>query len=281
MKYVHVRFQFEPLSDIAGDLLSAELGEIGFESFVSDNDGIDAYVPKKDFSTDRIDDVIKDFMLDVSINYWFEGVDDVNWNEEWEKHYFQPIVIDDKCCIRSTFHKVDKAYDYEILIDPKMAFGTGHHQTTSLMIKTMLSLDLKGKTVLDMGCGTAVLAILASMMGATDITAIDIESWAYENALENAKLNHTDNIRVYNGDIDLLTNQMFDVILANINRNVLLNHIPQYSKHLNNKGLLLMSGFYEADIPVIKAKAEQNGLSFVEYKEQDHWVAVTFCNDQK
>ncbi|MGI6074131.1 MAG: 50S ribosomal protein L11 methyltransferase [Fermentimonas sp.] len=281
MKYVHVRFQFEPLSEIAGDLLSAELGEIGFESFVSDNECLDAYVPKKDFSTERIDNLIKDFMLDVSITYTFEDVDDVNWNEEWEKHYFQPIVIDDKCCIRSTFHKVDKTYDYEILIDPKMAFGTGHHQTTSLMIKTMLSLDLKDKSVLDMGCGTAVLAILASMKGAADITAIDIESWAYDNALENAKLNHTDNIKVLHGDIDLLTNEMFDVILANINRNVLLDHIPHYAKHLNNTGLLLMSGFYEADIPVIRAKAEECGLSFADHKELDHWVAVTFCNDQK
>ncbi len=277
MKYILVQFNCNPGNEIITDVLSANLGEIGFESFVETDKGLDAYIPSQYLSIESIDEIISNFLLDVSIEYSYSEIEDINWNEEWEKNYFQPIVIDNRCCVHSSFHKPDQEYEYEILIDPKMAFGTGHHQTTSLMMKEVLALDLKNKTLLDHGCGTAVLAILASMKGASDIIATDIDKWAYENALENVKLNNAKNIKVLHGDIFILSEEKFDVILANINRNVLLNEISKYSQLLNDGGTLIMSGFYDDDIPAIKKKAEAFGFTYKGYSEKDKWIAVSFC----
>lgn len=274
MKYVEVDFICNPNSETITDVLALQLSDIEFDSFVKTDAGMLAYVPEKNFSPDAIDHLLQNFLLDAEISYSFEMIEDTNWNEEWEKFYFQPIVFENKCIVHSSFHQPGGDYDYRILIDPKMAFGTGHHQTTGLMLEEILSMDLRGKTVLDMGCGTAVLAILVSMRGASEVTAIDIDEWAYNNALENIRLNHISNINVLLGDAGLLEKGRFDAIFANISRNILLQDIPAYAKVLNPGGKLVMSGFYKEDIPVILEKSEQNGLTFRHFSEKDNWVAV-------
>lgn len=275
MRYIEVYFNLDADKEFVADVLSAQLGELGFESFVSVNNGLKAYVPQPRFSEQELQHLIDNFILDADISYSFNLLEDKNWNEEWEKHYFQPIVIENKCVIHSSFHHIDKPFEYRILIDPKMSFGTGHHQTTGLILKEILSMDLSGKSVLDMGCGTAVLAILASLKGAGPITAIDIDEWAYNNALENVRLNDTNNVEVLLGGAELLGSQTYDVIFANINRNILLQYIPAYTRVLNNSGILIMSGFYKEDIPVIRAKSEENGLAFHHASDMDNWAAVT------
>lgn len=276
MKYIEVSFNCNPASEDIYDAISASIATIGFESFVQSDNLLLAYIDSTQFSTNAIDDFISNFPLDVNISYTFKEIEDKNWNEEWEKHFFEPIVFENKCIIHSSFHNVQGDYEYKILIDPKMAFGTGHHQTTSLMIRNILGSDFINKTVLDMGCGTAVLAILASMRGAKHITAIDIDKWAYENAIENVKLNIIENINIQLGGAELLGNEKFDIILANINRNILLEDIPHYVNVLNDGGTLIASGFYEEDIPMISNKCIENKLSFKNYFEQDNWVAVVY-----
>ena len=200
-----------------------------------------------------------------------------NWNEEWEKNFFQPIVIGDRCCIHSTFHKDTPKTEYEILIDPQMAFGTGHHETTSSIISELLEADLKGKSVLDMGCGTSILAILASMRGANPVTAIDIDDWCVNNSKDNIALNHIHNITVELGDANLLKGRKaFDVIIANINRNILLADLPHYAACMHPGSEIFMSGFYIQDIPFIREKAESLGMEFVHHREKNNWAAVKF-----
>lgn len=274
MKYVEVDFTCNPNSETVTDVLAAQLSDIEFESFVQSDSGLLAYVQESRFSIEKIDVLLRNFLLDAKIDYSFKTIEDKNWNEEWEKNYFQPIVFENRCIIHSSFHQPDGDYGYRILIDPKMAFGTGHHQTTGLILREILSMDLQDRSVLDMGCGTAVLAILASMRGANPITAIDIDEWAYHNAMENVQLNNISNINVLFGGAELLGVETFDVIFANINRNILLQNIPSYAKVLNPGGKFIMSGFYKEDIPSIREKCEQNGLKYLYFSEMDNWVAV-------
>lgn len=274
MRYIEVTFYSSPFSEDIYDALAADLANIGFESFVQTDNTLLAYINSALFSSVLIEKTIENFVLDVEIKFSFKPIEDKNWNEEWEKNFFNPIIIEDKCIIHSSFHIPQDKYDYQILIDPKMSFGTGHHQTTGLMIKEILDNKIEGKTVLDMGCGTAILAILASMRGAKHITAIDIDEWAFENALENVQLNIITNIDVKLGAASLLGGETYDIILANINRNILLEDIPSYTKVLNEGGKLIMSGFYDKDIPVISKKCLENGLVFNHYIEKDHWVSV-------
>lgn len=276
MQYIHVQFTCNPDTETVKDVLAAMLAEIGFETFVQIPGGLNAYLPAAIFSTRKISALLEDFPLKADIDWEYNELEDKNWNEEWERHYFQPIVIGDVCYIHSSFHKPEKVYRYDITIDPKMAFGTGHHQTTGLILQEILSLDFQGKSVLDMGCGTAVLAILASMKGAASVVAIDIDEWACNNARENIQQNGIDNISVLFGDAGQLGNQGFDVIFANINRNVLLNDVPMYNSVLNNNGRIILSGFYREDIPVIRRMGEETGWSYHSSSEKDQWVAVTF-----
>lgn len=276
MNYTEVKFSCDPNNEIINSILSATIAEIGFDSFVEDENGTTAYIQSHLFSTEALDKAIEDFPLDASITYQYKVIEDQNWNEEWEKNYFQPLIIDNRCIIQSTFHKVPATYEYNIYIDPKMAFGTGHHQTTELMVKEILKNDFAGKTVLDMGTGTAILAILASMKGADPITAIDIDQWAYDNAIENLRLNKINNITVEIGGEELLGNKSFDIILANINRNILLNDINKYASVLNKGGNLYMSGFYKEDIAAITEECNKYGLTFEYNTEKDNWVAVKF-----
>ena len=276
MRYIEVIFNSTPHSEDLYDILSANLSEVGFESFVQSEENLLAYITGEKFSTMIIDKIIEIFPFDATITYSFKAIEDKNWNEEWEKNFFKPITFEDKCIIYSSFNKPEEKekYDYQIQIDPKMSFGTGHHQTTGLMISEILKLNLADKDVLDMGCGTAILAILASMRGSKNITAIDIDEWAYNNAIENIGLNNINNIEVLLGDAALLGDKKYDVILANINRNILLEDIPAYSDVLNAGGKLIMSGFYQQDIPLISEKCMEKGLVFDHYSDKDNWVSV-------
>lgn len=277
MNYTEVVFVCVPNDEIIREVLSAELAEVGFESFVDTDNGSTAYIQESLYNKEAIESILSNFPLEAKITYTTSVIEGKDWNEEWEKNYFKPLIIDDKCIIQSTFHKEPATYEYNIFIDPKMAFGTGHHQTTELMIREILNMDFTGKSVLDMGCGTAILAILASMKGADPILAIDIDEWAYDNAKENLDINKVSNIDVQIGGADLLTSEKtFDVILANINRNILLNDIHAYASVLQAEGVLFMSGFYTEDIPALTEECNKHGLTFVHSNSKDNWANVKF-----
>lgn len=277
MKYLEIQLEIKPNNEAIGDILTSELGNIGFDSFVEDDDKILAYIQEKLFEEDNLKKVIADFPIEgVTVAYLVKEMEDINWNEEWEKNYFEPIVVDNKCVVKSSFHRDVPNYEYTIIINPKMAFGTGHHQTTMLMMQEILKKDFTGESVLDMGCGTAILAILASMRRAEKILAIDIDEWAYDNAIENLELNHIDNVDIQIGDAELLKEKTFDTIIANINRNILLQDINQYASSLNNGGVLFMSGFYVEDIKVLEDEANKYGLVFDYHTEKDNWAGVKF-----
>lgn len=278
MKYLEFTFHTQPCTETANDVLCAVLGEVGFESFVEQPDGLAAYIQKDLYDEDNVRQAVADFPLpDTTVTYSYVEAEDKDWNEEWEKNFFQPIVIGDRCVVHSTFHHDVPQVPYDIVINPQMAFGTGHHETTSLIIGELLDSDLQGKSVLDMGCGTSILAILARMRGAAHCTAVDIDDWCVRNSLENITLNHLDSIDVYQGDASSLADKgPFDVVIANINRNILLADMKHYTARMNPDATLLMSGFYTDDIAAIRSEAESLGLTFVEYREKNRWAAVKF-----
>ncbi len=276
MKYFEVTFHTQPCNETVNDVVSALAGEIGFESFVESDCGLLAYVQQALFDEEALKDMVAGFPLpDCTIGYDIREAEDKDWNEEWEKNFFQPIVIGERCCIHSTFHKDTPQTEYEILINPQMAFGTGHHETTSSIIGELLDADLKGKSVLDMGCGTSILAILASMRGADPVTAIDIDDWCVNNSRDNIALNGLSNITVELGDARLLEGRApFDVVIANINRNILLADLPAYAACMHVGSEIYMSGFYVQDIPAIRERAESLGMEFVHHREKNNWAAV-------
>lgn len=274
---IYIGYTFEVIPKEPGtEILIAELGYAGFESFVETPLGVIAYIQKNDW----YDTILENSYIlkngDFTITYTKEEIEQVNWNKEWEKN-FQPIEVDGICAVRAPFHeKSDVKYD--IVIEPKMSFGTGHHETTHMMIQHILNLDFTNKSVLDMGCGTGILAILAEMRGATAVDAIDIDNWCYLNTIENIERNNCHNIKAYEGDADLLVNKTYDVVIANINRNILLKDIPVYAANLAKKGVLLLSGFYKEDVPLISEVCEKYGLKFVQNFEINNWVAVKYVN---
>lgn len=278
MDYYEVDFTYESAleTNVISDILAAELGEIGFESFSENEEGLQAFVAEETFSEAALQERLKAFPIDgVKFHYQITFVKSKDWNEEWEKNYFKPIRIGNECIIRASFHPAEPGYTYNIIIDPKMAFGTGNHATTFLMIGHMLQLDLRGKELLDMGCGTAVLAILAQMRGAKRVVGIDIDEWAYNNALENIRLNHTEAIEIALGGAERIAEfGSFDVIFANINRNILLQDMSHYAKSLKAGGTLFMSGFYVEDLPAISKACEQNGMNVELYTEKENWCSV-------
>ena len=271
--YIACYFIVKPVQP-AVDILIAELGYAGFESFVETETGVTAYIQKTDWNDHILDEVQVLKSDEFEITYTIENIEQTNWNAEWEKN-FNPIVVDDTCTVRAPFHDKPETR-YDIVIEPKMSFGTGHHETTHMMIRHILEHDFTGKTVLDMGCGTGVLAILAEMRGADAIDAIDIDNWCYLNSLENAERNGCKRISVYEGDATLLEGKHYDVIIANINRNILLNDLKTYVSCLNDNGILFLSGFYNSDIPVIEAACNSHMLKLDEKLERNNWVALKF-----
>ena len=272
--YLGYYFKATPLQP-AVEILIAELGYAGFESFVETEDGVTAYIQKEEWYDNILDNIYILNSNEFEITYTFEEIAQVNWNSEWEKN-FNPISVDNICCVRAPFHEKTNT-EYDIIIEPKMSFGTGHHETTHMMIQHILKNDFNKKSVLDMGCGTGVLAILAEMKGANPIDAVDYDNWCYLNSIENVERNNCKNITVIEGDASVLKNK-YDIIIANINRNILLQDMAIYASCLNKNGILFLSGFYKEDIPFIQEACETHLLKFEEKLEKNNWVALKFLN---
>ena len=274
--YRELRINVSPCSETVTDILAQFLSEAGYESFVADNDGLTAYIKNELFDRDTVNDIISAFPIqDISMDVADVFVEGRDWNQEWEQHYFKPIIVDGRCVIHSSFHKDIPHAEYDIVIDPKMAFGTGHHQTTSLIIARLLEMDLDDKSLIDMGTGTGILAILAAMRGANPVTAIEIDPMAHVNAVENVSLNGHPEIKVILGDATALANvQPADILLANINRNIIVGDMEAYAGALKKGGTMILSGFYEEDIPVIAEAANRYGLKQVNYTSRDRWASL-------
>lgn len=276
--YIEYNFVVTPLIPGA-EILMAELGEIGFDSFEETATGLLAYILKQHDHPNLLNQVQLIQSPDFNISHTTRTVEQQDWNAVWERE-FQPIEVDNTCRIRASHHP-KKEVPYDILINPKMAFGSGHHATTYLMLSRILPLNLSSKKVLDMGCGTGVLSILASLKGAAHIDAIDIDPWSFQNTQENIALNHCDNITPYEGDASLLKGKHYAVIFANITRNILLNDIEHYAACLDEQGVLLMSGFYVADLPLIQQECAKFGLIYSNHESREDWVGVTFVKSQE
>ena len=261
----------------ATEMLIAELGYAGFESFVENEEGVIAYIQKEECHDAILENVFVLNSGEFDIKYTKEEIEQVNWNSEWEKN-FNPIQVDDKVSIRAPFHE-NPNLEFDIVIEPKMSFGTGHHETTHMMVQHLLDIDLIGKKTLDMGCGTGILAILAEMKGAQPIDAIDIDNWCYLNSLENVERNDCKHISAYEGEATLLAGKSYDVIIANINRNILLSDIGTYGDCLNDGGILLLSGFYAEDIPLLDEKALALGMSLEKKLDRNKWVSLRYSKN--
>lgn len=287
--YTEVTFHFhiptageQLTSDTAADVLSAMLADIGYESFVQQGDALAAYIPASQFDRATLDETIQAFLLPVAVTTEIKEIEGVDWNAEWEKNYFKPIVVADQCCIHSTFHTDYPQCQYDIVIDPKMAFGTGHHATTSQIIARLLDTDLRGKRVIDMGTGTGILAILARMRGASSVTAIEIDPASEANARENMQLNDCRDIDLRLGGAKQLAGCSADLFIANINRNIILNDLSRYAATLAPGAIMLLSGFYEADIPMILRKAADEGLADGGHTVMgDNWACLTLKKTAK
>ncbi|GAB3202558.1 ribosomal protein L11 methyltransferase [Pontibacter aydingkolensis] len=258
------------------DILTAELGELGFDAFVETEDGFSAYIDEDKFSEEDLKEVFQRYAALVQVDYTTQKIERQNWNEEWERN-FEPLFIGGQVSVRASFHEKPAIAKYDIVINPKMSFGTGHHETTTLMIENQLALDHQGKRVLDMGCGTGILAIMAGELGAAEIVAVEIEDWTVENARENAELNGYGSIDVRLGGAETIEgDKPYDIILANINRNVLLEDMPAYKAVLIPEGWLLLSGFYTEDLPVIQQRATELGLNYISHRVKNNWVSAIF-----
>lgn len=276
MKYAKVSFTFGKIEPFQQDLLIDELADIGFDTFEDGESGFTAFIAAQFFSSEKLDNTLQSFDYPIEYDYLVTQIEDQNWNKEWENN-FQPLVIDEDCYVRATFHEAQPKYRYEIVIDPKMSFGTGHHQTTSMMMQYVLSAELAGKRVLDMGCGTGILAILASKRGAAELVAIDNDEVCYQSVLENAHLNGIDNIEAFCGGKESIPAPGYDIILANINRNILLDQIAAYSRLLKRGGDIYFSGFYESpDLEMINEECAKYGIHYRDHKKKDDWVAAKF-----
>jgi ribosomal protein L11 methyltransferase len=256
------------------ELLMAEIADAGFDSFLETDKGFEAYVELEKYDKEQLNAIKEKYTAQTPVVFYQDRIQKQNWNEEWEKNY-EPIIVDDKCLIRADFHKIAKKYPYEVIITPKMSFGTGHHQTTYLMIKSQMTMNHQGKRVMDAGCGTAILSVMACKLGAKDVEAFDIDEWSVINGKENLEVNQCPQIHLQQGKLDELSIEgTFDIILANINKNVLLAEIKQYAAYLNSEGLLLLSGFYTHDIADLLQEASQYNLREVSRDERETWAAL-------
>jgi ribosomal protein L11 methyltransferase len=276
MNYYELLFTVVTEEDYQQDLLINELAELGFDTFEETDLGFKAYIPSEDFDKDQVEDILAPYHEQFTFSYEINLLPAKNWNEVWESN-FQPIIIGTQVYVRATFHEPHPEYPYEIVIDPKMAFGTGHHDTTCLVMETMLEQDLKGKKVLDMGCGTGILAILAHKLGAANLTAIDYDMLCYKSTIENTELNQVPDVKVICGSKEDIPDEQYDLILANINRNILLDQMERYSEVLSGGGEIFFSGFYESpDLDIIREEAEKHDLQYISHKKSNNWVAAKF-----
>lgn len=273
--YYALRLDVEPCSADATDLLAYLLGEAGYESFVPDEKGLTAYVPAALYSDEAVRTALEEFCFDATVTASAELVEGRDWNAEWERNYFRPIVVGERCVVHSSFHTDVPKAEYDIVIDPKMAFGTGHHATTSLILTRLLDMDLQGRSLIDVGTGTGILAILAAMRGAVPVAGIEIDRFAWENACDNVRLNGHPEIAVLCGDASLLQSLApADVVVANINRNVILGDIRAYAAAMRPGATLLLSGFYEADCAMVEEAAVAAGLTAAGRTVRDNWACV-------
>lgn len=279
MNYKELIFTIISSEDYHKDLLINALSEVGFDTFEETVNGFKAYIPSDNFDQNSVEAALKNFDGVFNASYEMNFIPEKNWNEVWESN-FNPLIIKDQCYVRATFHEARPEYPYEIVVDPKMAFGTGHHQTTSMMMEYILEEDLQGKSVLDMGCGTGILSILASKRGADPILAIDYDPLCYDSTIENSRLNNSLNITALRGSVEAIPDGPFDLILANINRNILLDQIGRYAQVLKPGGLLFLSGFYEnPDLDILKEENNKSAMSYVNHKAKDEWVAAKFLKE--
>ncbi len=274
--YIEYLFRVSPLQP-GTEILIAQLGLVNFESFVETETGVKAYIQKTDWNETILNDIQILESEEFEISHTKSEIAQINWNAEWENS-FHPIEVNGDCVVRAPFHKPFHV-TYEIVIEPKMSFGTGHHETTHMMLQHILENNFKDKSVLDMGCGTAVLAILAEMRGASKIDAIDIDEWCFENSVENVERNECTSISVFQGDASLLSTKKYDSIIANINRNILLQDMETYSNCLNKSGELYLSGFYKDDLPLITKTCTKLGLTYVSNIERNNWIAAKFIKE--
>jgi ribosomal protein L11 methyltransferase len=265
MQYIQVTFTFETIVEFQRDLLINDLAEIGFNTFEDTSNGFSAFIDEASYQQSTLAAVVQSYKEELDFSFEVTEIEGENWNEQWEKN-FEPLVISDQCYVRATFHAPQPQYPYEIVIDPKMAFGTGHHQTTTMVMEYILSLDVSGKDILDMGCGTGILAFLAAKKGAAKLTAIDYDEVCYDSTVENAALNGIENIEIICGGKEVIPQSSFDIILANINRNILLDPIPVYAEVLTSGG----------DLDMIKKACEEVNIHYLDHKKIDDWVAARF-----
>ncbi|QIH32365.1 MULTISPECIES: 50S ribosomal protein L11 methyltransferase [Sphingobacterium] len=276
MKYIEVIFQMLSGEEWQKDLLVSDLADIGFDTFEDTESGFAAYIPAANLDLQALETLMLNLDAGLEVDYKVQEIENQNWNKLWESN-FNPIEVGGQCYVRATFHESKPDFPYEIIIDPKMSFGTGHHQTTSMMLQYILENDFEGKRVLDMGCGTGILAILASKKGAKTILAVDYDEICVESVAENSGLNHVDNIEAVCGSFEVLKDRLFDTILANINRNILLEQLPQYALSINKNGELYLSGFYEQeDLAMLRDAAESLGFEFISKKVLNNWCAAKF-----
>ncbi len=271
MNYISIHVKVNP--DYS-DILVAELSELGFDTFQDTDEGFEGFAEAEQFNRTTTELLLAKYAKDTALSYTFGTIEKKNWNEEWEKS-FSPVIIGNQCIVRASFHKPASAYKHEIIINPKMSFGTGHHATTALMLERQLTIDHNRKRVMDVGSGTGILAIMAEKLGAKEVFAFDIEDWAVENAKENTELNGCSKIEVALGDISLAEGrEPYDIVLANINRNILLEQIPAYQRFLAPGGYMLLSGFYDSDTEDIRLRAKEVGLNLRKLTLQDQWACI-------
>lgn len=292
MKYIKTEFIFKDykgeaikdnaLSQTCKDVLCSLAGEAGFESFEENGEGITGYAQKGQLDLNALDSIIEFFPMEgIHISYETEDAEDKNWNEEWENEGFEPILINGRCVIHDTIHPTPPSDDtpfIDITIDAKQAFGTGNHETTYMIVSELLDMEMEGKSVLDCGCGTGILSIVASKTGAKDVTGYDIDEWSVRNTMHNCTINNTGNVNVMHGDAGVLnsTSATFDVVIANINRNILLSDMPSFKKKMKENGVLILSGFYTEDAEILIKKAEELNLKAIKSKSRNNWCMLVF-----
>jgi ribosomal protein L11 methyltransferase len=276
MSYQEVVFIQNEGAEAYRDVVIAELADVGFDTFEETEEGFKGYVPTASYNEEAIKLVLANYQVEAQFSFTNSAIKHENWNTLWESN-FHTISVADQVYVRATFHQPDPHFKYEIVIDPKMAFGTGHHQTTASVMELMLDEDFRGKKVLDMGCGTGILAILAKKMGAQTVDAIDYDPLCFESTLENTESNSLTDIQAILGGKEVIPNTSYEVILANINRNILLNQLDRYAQVLAPEGSLILSGFYEQpDLEIIKEAAQALGLRYVTHLVKQDWTAVKF-----